>query len=787
MIGRHGALAAVLLLIAAPFPLQSQTGQPTKAGTAAKPVSMVADPAVRLGRLPNGLRYAVMQNRTPAGAISVRLAMEVGSYEEEVDELGYAHFIEHLAFRSTRLAPEGVLDNRFAPLGIAFGRDQNAFTGMGSTIYSIDLPTANMQGLGDILDWMRSGAEQILFTPAAVDGERGVLLAELQGRKGPAQSAAKEIMRFQAPGLRSADRDPGGTEESLRAATPARLRAFYDRWYRPENATLVIVGDAPVDALQQLVESKFSGWKARGSAGSRPVPPAQLPERQAEAFTVSNAALPAGVSACRLAPKQPDPEGIERIRRDALSKLWSNILGERLKHASSAAGSPMVGALVMVNHEMPDARATCILMMPVAGKWKEALSAGQAELRRFAAAGPTEAEIRTGVADIESPLYGAVAQQDSRNTARLASDIADAALDHRPFQNPRGAAAVVESVLEGITPAEVRAAFERDWSGVGPLVAMVAEQAPPREALLAAWQANEAATPLAAYADREAAIWAYDFGKPGRVAAREVHANPEFVRIRFSNGVILNFRHSGLEANDVEIRVRFGRGASGLAPNERGPAMIGAGLFPAGGLGKMDFEQIAAVYANTTWRFSLDVPTSAFLLNASTLTNQTAGELRLLAAYMTDPGFRPTIDEKLPTAIDFAYRYLRTEPGAVAMDAMERKVFPGMGNLPPREEMERWQARDFERLLKPALTAAPIEVTIVGDLTEQQAIDAVASSFGALPRRAPLPDRPRLPFRRFPDTLPPPITAFHQGPKDKGAAILIWPLYTATPERRMEE
>src|SRR4051794_37958886 len=79
----------------------------------------VPDPAVRLGTLANGLRYAVMPNRVPTGAVSIRLAFDVGSYLERDDELGYAHFIEHMAFRSTRQAPTGVLDNRFGRLGVA--------------------------------------------------------------------------------------------------------------------------------------------------------------------------------------------------------------------------------------------------------------------------------------------------------------------------------------------------------------------------------------------------------------------------------------------------------------------------------------------------------------------------------------------------------------------------------------------------------------------------------------------------------------------------------------------
>ncbi|MDB5669724.1 MAG: hypothetical protein JWO25_683, partial [Alphaproteobacteria bacterium] len=782
-------VATALLMAAAAAQAQIQADKVAAAVQSgpAKPPVIVADPAVRFGTLPNGLHYAILQNHIPAGAVSVRLALDVGSFEEAEDERGYAHFIEHMAFRSTRLAPNGVLDDRFAALGVAFGRDQNAFTQLTSTIYAIDLPASKPEGLKDVLDWLHSGAEDILFTPAAVDSERGVVLAEMQTRNGPVLTVQREINRFQGPGLRSADREPGGTEASIKAASPARLQAFYDRWYRPENATLVVVGDASPDSLQRLVEQSFSQWKGRGPIVPRPQPPARLPDRGLEAFSLSNGGMPAALNACRLAPKTPAASPMDRIRQDALARLWSSILDARLMHMTAATGSPMLGAMTIVNHDAPDSRGACLIVLPTAGKWQEALEVAQGELRRFVKDGPTETEVSQGIERVKAPLRGAVVQQSSRVSADLATAIASASLDKHVYQTPSDALETLDYALGKVDAAAVKAAFTYDWSGLGPLLAIVGPDAPPKEALLAAWQKNDGSAPLAAYADRATARWTYDFGRPGKVALRQAFANPDFVRIRFRNGVLLNFRHSALEAGDAEIRIRFGLGASGMAPEERGPAFIGTGLFPAGGLGKLDFEQIGAIFSNTSWRFTLSAPSSAFMLSSDTLTDQVGDELKLLAAYMTDPGFRPTIDEKLPTAIDFAYRYIRTDAQTVAMDAIEQSLFPGQGSLPEREKMDAWHARDFERLLKPALTKSPIEVTIVGDMTEKEAVADVAASFGALPSRKPPAEQPTYPFRRFPESLPPPIAATHQGPASKAAALLMWPLYVASPERRKEE
>src|SRR3954447_3846017 len=152
------ALAAAAALLAWCGPASAIDPLPADAKAA-------ADPAVRTGVLPNGLRYAIMRNGAPAGAVSIRLAVRAGSYDEEEGEGGFAHFIEHMAFRSTRQAPEGSLDTRFASLGVTFGRDENAMTGIEATIYQMDVPVAEPAAVAKVLDWLRGAADGIVFAP----------------------------------------------------------------------------------------------------------------------------------------------------------------------------------------------------------------------------------------------------------------------------------------------------------------------------------------------------------------------------------------------------------------------------------------------------------------------------------------------------------------------------------------------------------------------------------------------------------------------------------------------
>jgi zinc protease len=776
--GRALCAAAALLALSGP----ARAIDPLPATAKAVP-----DPAVRTGAFANGLRYAVMRNNSPARAVSIRLAVRAGSYDEEEAEGGFAHFIEHMAFRSTRQAPEGSLDSRFANLGVAFGRDENAVTGFETTIYQMDLPVADPAAVAKVLEWLRGAADGILFAPAAVELEKGVVVAEQRARTSPTTLAGREAARFQAPELRSTGRDVGGTEASVRAATPAALQAFYDRWYRPDNAVLVIVGDAEADALLKAAEAAFGSWTGRGAPGIR-ARPVELPKRGLDAFTRSGPSLPLAQSACRVAPLDgPRDSSLERMRRETLSQIWVTILTDRATQATAKPGSALLGTAPMVNRGLPDARIACLIAVPNSGKWREGLAEAQAELRRFAETGPTPLEVETATEQLRSRLRAAVYQSGTRATRDLAQGIVESAMTDTPYLDPKEAMRVYDLLVAGLTPADVKRAFEADWSGNGPLLVMTGPDEVSPADLAAAWRSNETAAPLATFTDRETAEWAYlKFGKRGKIASRQT--GPDFTRLVFRNGVALNFKQTDFQSGGVEIRVRFGHGERALSADERAPMSLAVGLFPNGGLGKMDYSDIGSALANTTWAFTLEARPTAFVINSSTLSDNVAQQMHLLAAYMTDPGFRPLIDEKLPTALDLSYRMFDTDPSMVATLTLERALFPGRETLPPRERLAAYRAADFERMLKPALTRSPVEVTIVGDIAEAEATRAVAETFGALPPRPALPPASGPgPFRYFPKPLPPPVTGTHRGPADKAAALLAWPLYVASPERRREE
>jgi zinc protease len=262
------AFTLVLPATARPTPAKAPAAKTAATSWLYRGSDIPPDTAWVFGELPNGLRYAVRKNGVPPGQVSIRMAIDAGSLHERKGEAGFAHFNEHLSFRGSKYVPDGEAKRLWQRLGATFGSDTNASTTPTQTIYKLDLPAATPEGLEEsvkVLSGMMAAPE---ITQAEVDAERRTVLAELREGSGAEQRAGDASRATFFAGQALGDHSPIGDTTSLGAATTVTLRAFHDRWYRPERATLVIVGDVETATFETLIRKYFSDWKGKG-----PTPP----------------------------------------------------------------------------------------------------------------------------------------------------------------------------------------------------------------------------------------------------------------------------------------------------------------------------------------------------------------------------------------------------------------------------------------------------------------------------------------------------------------------------------
>src|SRR5687767_9271942 len=228
------------------------------------------DAAVRTATLPNGVKVFIRQNGQPAKRVALRLAIKAGSIQEADDQQGLAHFLEHMAFNGSAHFKPGELISAFESIGARLGPHVNAYTSFDETVYMLELPSDKPEIVTKGLTAMADFAGGLTLDPTEIDKERGVVVEEWRGGLG----AGSRIRDKQVPMLfyrsRYAERLPIGKPDVIRNAPPARLRAFYDTWYRPDRMSMIVVGDVDAAQMEQSVRTLFGPLAARAAAMPEP-------------------------------------------------------------------------------------------------------------------------------------------------------------------------------------------------------------------------------------------------------------------------------------------------------------------------------------------------------------------------------------------------------------------------------------------------------------------------------------------------------------------------------------
>ncbi len=217
------------------------------------------DPAIRTGKLDNGLTYYIRHNPEPAKRAEVYLAVNAGSVMEEDDQKGLAHFLEHMMFKGTQRFPGLALLDYLQGIGMKFGPDINTFTSFDETVYTLSIPTDKETDVEKAFDVLQDWAGAATLSAQDFDKERGVIVEEWRLRSKTASGRMEEkIVPMLLGDSQYAKRLPIGDMDVVRNAPVDLLRSFYQKWYRPDLMAVIAVGDFDVDNVEKLIRERFS-------------------------------------------------------------------------------------------------------------------------------------------------------------------------------------------------------------------------------------------------------------------------------------------------------------------------------------------------------------------------------------------------------------------------------------------------------------------------------------------------------------------------------------------------
>lgn len=761
--------------LAAPVRRSPKAGPATRMPSALLPI--VADPAVRYGRLANGMRYALRRNTTPATGASFRLRIGAGSLNEADDQRGLAHFIEHMVFNGSRHVPEGEYSQMLERNGLAFGADVNAFTSYDETQYILELPETNTKVVDTALLLFRELASETTMAEDAIDRERGVVLSEERMRSSPGFRGFVAMLDFTARDFLVTKRLPIGDVDVLRTARRDRFLRYYNAYYRPENTIFVGVGNFDPAALEAKLKAKFGDWHGKGAPGAKPRLGTVIP-RVAEAEVHAEPGAPSSVHLVWNAAPDLTPDSSAKRRRDTIELLGLNAFDRRLRKVALADTAPFTSASTSHDTLVKSVDQVDIAARFEAGKWSAALTAVEQERRRLVDYGITQRELDREIAELRKQMQAAAAGETTQKSSALASEIVESISEKKTFATPSDELARFDAYTAGLRSDHVSAVLRTLFQGQGPLIYVSGPEPVPggNAAVLAAYQTASklaVAAPLAT-TDKP---WSYtSFGSPGHVADRTQIADLGVTFVRFDNGVRLTVRPSVTAKNSVQVAVNIGNGLRDLPVDRPSAEWIAREGLVEGGLGRLTTDEIDDALVGKRYGVSVGIGENGFALSGRTEPGNLDTQMQVLAAYVTDPAFRAhgILRSKAHAAEQDQQR--RTSSGTVLSLALPRLLHPGdrRFGLPALDERLAIGPDDV-RTTFAALKTGPIDVVVVGDISVEDAIRQTAATFGALPARPVSTLLQSPPPMLVPAAPAQAVMLTHDGRKDQAMALALWP------------
>jgi len=741
------------------------------------------------GQLPNGVRYAVRNNGVPPGQVSLRVRIDAGSLEEAQNERGFAHLIEHLTFRESKYLGFGEAIPHFQRLGARLGVDTNAQTTPTQTVYQLDLPSVKPETIEETIKLFSGMVREPTLSAADLAADLPIVLAEARERGGPDKHVSDAQRELLFAGQPLGSRPPIGDLAVLQAATPAAVKAFHDKWYRPEKTVVVVVGDAPATLLAGLVEKYFGDWQTPGSAPPDPdfgvpkAPPGTNPANPVgETRVLVEPSQPRAITFAYLRPWHGVTDNLEYNRGLLIDAIAEAVVNRRLETRARAGGSYLYAA---VDREKLSRSAdlTYVTFTPLTANWKKGLAEVRAVIADAISRPPTKAEIDQELANYDVTFANQVEQSRIQAGAQLADEIVGAVDIRESVASPETFLEVFRAMKDRFTP---QAVFEHTKGlFTGPVIRALMVTPDAKEADAASLKQAMLA-PVTASAAGHAAGPPVDFASlpaigipqaPVKSGAMGIFRENDVEGVAFPNGVRALLRKSDNEPGRVTVRVRFGAGLRAFAPEEAVYASLGQAALMASGIGPLGQDALDRITAGRKIGLGFTLDEGTFTFEGMTRAEDVVDQLYLFAAKLAQPRWDPGPFERARASAIIGYNASGGDPNGIInrdLDWLLSDRDPRY-KTPTPADLRAATPEGFRKVWSRLLAQGPVEVDVFGDYNPATIMTALSRTFGALPARQPVPAEVLARGYRFPAGTPQPVVINHTGDADQAAALIAWP------------
>lgn len=703
------------------------------------------DARIVTGKLDNGVNWIWMPHDNPPGKIAVWVHVNTGSLNETEEQRGLAHFLEHMAFNGTDNFAPGELIPYFESIGMSFGPDVNAHTTFDHTAYKLYLPDATVEQFDKGLMVLSDYVFRMLLKPEEIDKERGVILSELRAGLGADQRLRDEFFKQVFGNTRLGNRLPIGVEDVIANAPPAEFEKYYRTWYRPENITVIVVGDAQPEKYIPSIQKWFGEYHAPLAAQQEHGPELK-PFTQERAFVLSDPEHTTGdVSLYNIRASRGPTLTKSEYRANLVDRLGAWIVNRRLDERVRKGDAAYRGAQVGVSDFMQDALLVYASASGEPADWEKMLDQLTEEVNRAREHGFSKREFELARKEFTSSAERAVETDPTRNSRRIVAEINSAVNDQEPVLSAKDELQLVQELLPTITRSEVEKQFAENFApnSFACVLEMPAKDdgtLPNTDSVLAAARAAEARKTEARAADNEDTPLLASEPKPGKVVESTRDDDLGITSAWLSNGVRVHHRYMDYKKDTVWVAISLAGGQIQETNDNAGVTRIASLILRQPATSRLDSSAIEDLMTGKKVRVGGSGSDDTFTITVSGSPEELEDGLRLAYALLTDGQLEQSAFDNWTKSALRDYEGRSKQPPFVAYDTFFRTIYnndPRRVILMTPEVIARQSVAAAQAWYAQLCRTAPIEVAVVGDMQLDAVMPLIEKYVGALA------DRPR--------------------------------------------
>ena len=708
------------------------------------------DPDVRMGKLDNGLTYYIRYNNWPENRAEFYIAQRVGSIQENDDQRGLAHFLEHMAFNGSKHFKGNELLRWCESVGIKFGTDLNAYTSIDQTVYNISNVPTTREGIIDscmliLYDW----ADGLTLEQEEIEKERGVIHEEWRLRTSAQMRMLERDLPKLYPGSKYGYRMPIGLMEIIDNFERPFLQAYYEKWYRPDNQGIIIVGDVDVDKIEQKIKTLFGPIKLpenRALVTAEPVPDNNEPIIVIDKDKEQRINM---VSVMMKHETFPDSlkSSMAYLLADYMKDAAITMLNDRLKEYAEKPESPFLQANVADGVYLLSRTVDAFELdvVPKDGQMEAALTAALTEARRAAEFGFTATEYNRFKANYESNLDKQYSNKDKRYNSQFVNQYVQSFLNSEPIPSIDFTHQTMKQLLpmlplEGVNMVMKELFSENDTNLVVLNFNNEKDGAVyPTEDGLKKAIATARTAQIEAYVDnvKDEPLMT-ELPQKGSIVKETKNDLFGYTELTLSNGVTVVLKQTDLKKDQVLLRGEGFGGSALYGEKDYANIKMFGDVVEASGLGNFSHTELEKAMAGKIASASLSMDDNRQYVNGSSTPKDVEAMLQLVYLYFTNIAKDQKSYDNLMQTVEVALKNRLLQPEAVFSDSLIATL---TCNNPRFKSIDVADLPNvnYDRILEIAkertANAAAFTFTIIGNYDEAAIRPLIEQYLAALPAK----------------------------------------------------